>query len=122
MTAAHEDRTLADLAWLTDQMLSYGPLIPDALAVMLRAYKCALKQPETVGIFDPPLRYSEIAGLIEQRLKDGEWAPGTRMPPANTFARTYGAADRTVARAMHMLALKDMLAFERGPYYVTLRH
>ena len=90
---------------------------------MLRAYKSVLQQPQgTLDIFGPPLRYGEIAGLIEQRLNDGEWAPGTRMPSANTFARTYGASERTAARAIHMLALKRMLAFERGAYYATLQH
>ncbi|MBV9406710.1 MAG: GntR family transcriptional regulator [Acidobacteriaceae bacterium] len=120
MTTIQEDRAIAELAWLANTMLSYGPLIPDSLAVMLRAYKAELQQPrEKWGAFGPPHRYGEIAELIEQRIKDGEWAPGTRIPSADVFAETYGSSGRTAARAIHMLALKGVLVFERRAYYVT---
>jgi DNA-binding GntR family transcriptional regulator len=97
--------------------------MPNELAVMLRAYKSALAQrpDETRAAFGPSHRYMEVAEQIEQRILDGEWKPGQPIPPVHAFAKTYGASERTVARAIHTLALKDMLTLERGAYYVTAR-
>jgi DNA-binding GntR family transcriptional regulator len=56
-----------------------------------------------------------------QRILDGEWKPGQRIPPVHAFTKTYGASERTVARAIHALALKDVLTLERGACYVAAR-
>jgi DNA-binding GntR family transcriptional regulator len=39
----------------------------------------------------------------------------------HAFTKTYGASERTVARAIHALALKDVLTLERGACYVAAR-
>jgi DNA-binding GntR family transcriptional regulator len=98
-------------------------LMPNGLAVMLRAYKSALAQPpdETRAAFGPSHRYAQVAEQIEQRILDGEWKPGQRIPPVHAFTKTYGASERTTARAIHALALKDILTLERGAYYVAAR-
>jgi Bacterial regulatory proteins, gntR family len=124
MTAAVEqDLRLAELGWLTDRMLSHQDLIPASLAVLLRTYKTQLRQPdgEPWAVFGPPSRYAQIAQQLRQRISDGEWPPGTRLPAAHEFTRTYGASERTVARAIHVLALQGILTYERGAYYITAR-
>jgi hypothetical protein len=97
-------------------------LMPNGLAVMLRAYKAALTQrpDQTRAAFGPSHRYAQVAEQIEQRILDGEWKPGQRIPPVHAFTKTYGASERTVARAIHALALKGVLTLERGAYYVAL--
>ena len=123
MTTVQEDQVLAEMAWLTDRLLTHKHLMPNGLAVMLRACKSALAQrpDETRAPFGPSHRYAQVAGQIEQRILDGEWKPGQRIPPVHAFTKTYGASERTVARAIHTLALKDVLTLERGAYYVTAR-
>ncbi len=41
-----EDLALAEVVWLTDRLLTHGHLIPDGLAVLLRAFKRALREPD----------------------------------------------------------------------------
>ncbi len=123
MSTVQEDQVLAELAWLTDRLLTHRHLLPNGLAVMLRAYKSALAQRPAgaSAAFGPSYRYAQVCDQIGQRILDGEWKPGQRLPPVRAFTKTYGASERTVARAIHALALRDVLTRERGAYYVTAR-
>jgi hypothetical protein len=46
ISTVREDLALAEVAWLTDRLLTHGHLIPDGLAVLLRAFKRALREPD----------------------------------------------------------------------------
>jgi DNA-binding GntR family transcriptional regulator len=48
-------------------------------------------------------RYLSIASGIRQRIEDGEWAPGGRLPRLDDLAAEYGANRDTVGRAIAAL-------------------
>jgi hypothetical protein len=123
MTAVEQDLRLAELGWLTDRMLSHQDLIPASLAVLLRTYRTQLRNPQgdPWAVFGPPTRYTQVAQQLRQRISDGEWPPGTRFPAAHEFTQAYGASERTITRAIHVLALRGLLTYERGAYYVAAR-
>lgn len=56
---------------------------------------------------DEPARrattWQDVADDIRRRLAAGEFATGERLPSRRALMETYGAADRTVARALHRL-------------------
>jgi hypothetical protein len=107
---------------MADMLLSCGGYaLPAGLTAALREYKsgllaeCAGEKWACVGY---PTHYASTADLIGQQITDGNWKPGERMPSANYLAARYGAKPDTVLRAMHVLAVRGLLALENGSYYV----
>jgi GntR family transcriptional regulator len=47
--------------------------------------------------------WQQIADDLRTRIDAGEYAAGDRLPPRRQLMEHYGAADRTVARAVHQL-------------------
>jgi len=69
---------------------------------------------------DGPMLVGEASRLRgEQRIKAGEWTPGTRVPHQATLAAEFGASHKTVARAVYVLALKGMVRRAGNSYYAA---
>ncbi|MEV5408640.1 GntR family transcriptional regulator [Thermopolyspora sp. NPDC052614] len=48
-------------------------------------------------------RYLDIAHQIRARIEGGEWAPGSKLPRLDDFAKQYGANRDTIGRAIAVL-------------------
>jgi GntR family transcriptional regulator len=51
----------------------------------------------------PHSRYLDIAAKIRERIEDGEWEPGAKLPRLDDFAAEYGANRDTIGRAIGVL-------------------
>ena len=120
MTAVEEDLVASEIAFLTRRLLRHRHLLPTGLVVMLDAYRGQVAGPEseTFGL-SPAARYGQVAAALEQRIAAGEWASGMRVPQQGILAAEFGASHKTVARAVHVLALKGMMRRVGNSYYVT---
>lgn len=59
---------------------------------------------------------------FEERLLDGSWAPGMRIPAERTLAEEFNVSRATVREAISRLAARDMLMSRQGSgVYVTDR-
>lgn len=114
-----------DIVWMLDGLLSNGGLgLPVGLATALREYKSALLAECANEEWSRPgssTRYGILADLIEQELANERWKPGERMPSVGYFAGMYSEKEDTVARALHVLAVRGRLALEHHSYYVLPR-
>ncbi|MFP3928991.1 MAG: histidine utilization repressor [Desulfobacteraceae bacterium] len=64
---------------------------------------------------DTPLPlYQQVKDYILERLKTGEWAPGTRVPSENELTRELGASRMTVNRAVRELSAEGHLVRLQG--------
>jgi hypothetical protein len=115
----------SEIIWFVDGLLSRGGhALPVGLMAALREYKSALLAESAKEQWARPgcsTRYGILADLIGQELADGKWMPGERMPSADHFAEMYGQKHSTVARALHVLAVRGQLALEYHSYYVLPR-
>jgi len=118
VTAVAEDLVANEIAFLTARLLRHKHLLPPGLAVMLDAYRGQMPRSDsgTPGL-SPGTRYEQVAVALEQRIKVGEWTPGTRVPHQATLAAEFGASHKTVARAVYVLALKGMVRRAGNSYY-----
>lgn len=53
-----------------------------------------------------PTRYLEIADDLQQRIDDGEWPPGERLPGTAALARHYDVGKPLIAEAIGVLELR----------------
>ncbi|OEV10511.1 GntR family transcriptional regulator [Streptomyces nanshensis] len=60
----------------------------------------------------PP--YLRIADLLRQRIVDGEWSPGERLPSRARLASEYDVGDNVVRRAQEMLISQGLLEGRAG--------
>lgn len=115
-----EDLVASEIAFLTGRLLRHRHLLPTGLAVMLDAYRGQVVCPELEALGLPPdARYGQVVVALEQRIAAGEWAPGMRVPQQGILAAEFGTSHKTVARAVHVLALKGMMRRVGNSYYVT---
>ncbi|WP_233647396.1 GntR family transcriptional regulator [Streptomyces sp. BSE6.1] len=53
---------------------------------------------------DSPLYvYEQLAGIIERKIRSGEYRPGTRLPGELTMTHDYKVGPGTVRRALDLL-------------------
>lgn len=53
---------------------------------------------------EPRIRgYVALAAHLRKRIQDGEFQPGQRLPAEPDLMATYGLAEKTVRRAVHVL-------------------
>jgi len=60
----------------------------------------------------PP--YLRVADLLQQRVADGEWSPGDRLPPRVQLAQELGVGDNVVRRAQELLISQGVLEGRAG--------
>ena len=58
--------------------------------------------------------YQQIAHDLTRRMREGEWAPGEKIPARNALAREYGVALATLERAVTALLAAGALCAARG--------
>jgi GntR family transcriptional regulator len=51
----------------------------------------------------PPTRYEETAAHLRQRIEDGDYEPGTKIPSVRTLAAIYDVSDATIRAALRVL-------------------
>ena len=61
---------------------------------------------------EPP--YRRIAGLIAQRITDGELAPGARVPSTRQIVQRYGVAMATASKVLAELRRRGLVRAEPG--------
>ncbi|MET9860613.1 GntR family transcriptional regulator [Streptomyces smyrnaeus] len=60
----------------------------------------------------PP--YLRIADLFRQRIADGDWSPGDRLPSRATLGAEYGVGDNVIRRAQELLISQGLLEGRAG--------
>lgn len=58
--------------------------------------------------------WPQIAEIIEQRIKDGTYPPGTRLPGAVPLGIEFGVASSTAARAVAYLKRRGLVTATAG--------
>jgi DNA-binding LacI/PurR family transcriptional regulator len=59
-------------------------------------------------------RYNELCDLFAQRIKSGQYPPGSRLPTELEFAREHKVNPLTVSRALRQLVQAGMIVRRRG--------
>jgi Transcriptional regulators len=63
--------------------------------------------------FAPP-KYARVIAAIQQRIRDGEYAPGDMLPSETQLVREFGVGRTTVVRALQTLAMQGWIEREHG--------
>jgi GntR family transcriptional regulator len=58
--------------------------------------------------------YAQLAALIKEKICNGEFSPGAKIPAEATMSKTYGVAIMTVRQAVQVLAEKGILRRVHG--------
>ena len=67
-------------------------------------------------IFSPgpiPL-YTRVASILRERIRAGEWMPGTQIPTIDALCAQYHVAEITLRQAVKTLAAEGLLSSRRG--------
>lgn len=68
------------------------------------------------------ITYKLVAADLEERIRQGEYPPGTALPPYKALARTYGVGVTTLQRALQDLKARGLVAGSQGKgVFVTPR-
>lgn len=59
-------------------------------------------------------RYYQVYGLIQQRLREGEWPQDRAMPTEQEFAESFGVSRVTVRKALNMLEEERLIVRQQG--------
>lgn len=60
------------------------------------------------------ITYLGVARDLEERIRAGEYPPGTPLPPYKTLARTYSVGVTTVQRALQELKARGLVEGRQG--------
>jgi GntR family transcriptional regulator len=63
--------------------------------------------------FAPP-KYAQVMAALQQRIEDGEYAPGDMLPSETQLVREFGVGRTTVVRALQTLAMQGWIEREHG--------
>ncbi len=58
--------------------------------------------------------YHQLAEILTTKIRSGEYAPGTRIPPETGLAQAYGIGRPTVRQAVDILVRKGLVKRRRG--------
>jgi GntR family transcriptional regulator len=64
------------------------------------------------GVADAPHR--QIAAMLRERIRRGEWGPGERLPAIPAIAVEYGVAKQTIQRTIDQLRVEGVLITRPG--------
>src|SRR5690348_10966619 len=62
----------------------------------------------------PRPQYRQVADLIRIAIENGEYAPGSELPPEDQLARRYGVSRATINRAVLILRGEGAVRVQRG--------
>jgi GntR family transcriptional regulator len=64
--------------------------------------------------------YVQMAGIVRDRIRSGELAPGRPVPSLRTLVETYGVNRGTAAKAIRLLADEGLVMVVKGRgWFVT---
>ena len=67
-------------------------------------------------------RYAELAAMLQQRIEDGLYAPGARLPSVRELSREYGVSISTVQQAyLQLEELRLVVPKAKSGYFVCMR-
>lgn len=116
------DRDIAQsIALQVGGLLTVSHALPGGLTAALRSYQAELMRLCAYEAWARPghsSRYGRLADTIGRHIADGTWQPGARMPSAPYIAKTYYEKEKTVDRALFVLAVRGNLAKDLLTYYV----
>jgi GntR family transcriptional regulator len=96
------------------------PLTPKPEVPSSSVQRCATEEPAPASA---AARYAELVANLRQRILDGEFAVGSRLPSEATLAEEYGVTRSPVRRAMAHLARHSLvLSRPRGGWIVQASH
>ncbi len=58
--------------------------------------------------------YMHIVSLIQERIADGTYAPGSKLPPETQFCTEFGVSAMTLRKALAVLADQGLVHAEKG--------
>jgi GntR family transcriptional regulator len=58
--------------------------------------------------------YLHIVSLIQERIADGTYAPGSKLPPETQFCMEFGVSAMTLRKALAVLADQGLVCAEKG--------
>lgn len=74
-----------------------------------------------MSTLEPPrARYKQVAALLRDAIRRGDYTPGTTLPSQPELARTYGLNQSSISRAMSMLQAEGWIRTEHGRGSVVL--
>jgi DNA-binding GntR family transcriptional regulator len=53
--------------------------------------------------------YLQLARILRERIRDGTYPPGRKIPPLTALQEEFGLSDMTVRRAVGVLAAEGLL-------------
>lgn len=62
----------------------------------------------------PVALYAQLAAILRERIKSGEWANGSGMPTLEDLAAQFSVARITVRQAMQILVKEGLVSSQRG--------
>ncbi|MEU0743022.1 GntR family transcriptional regulator [Streptomyces sp. NPDC006134] len=66
------------------------------------------------GSSSPGAPYLEVAAVIRDRIADGTWAPGDRLPSRSELGAEFGVGENVVRRAQELLITEGVLEGRAG--------
>jgi hypothetical protein len=116
------DREAAEVVtWLIDGLIRDSDTLPPHLTVTLRTYREELLRRCASQPWARPgnrARYSQLANTVARHIADGIWKPGDRLPASTNLAQDYREREKTMRRALFVLAVRGLVARDRLAYYV----
>ncbi len=58
--------------------------------------------------------YAQLVGILRDRIANGEFLPGTRLPPEVQLCKTYNVSPMTVRRAINLLLDEGIISTTQG--------
>lgn len=62
----------------------------------------------------PVAVYRQVAAILRQRIEDGTYAPGRRLPSITGLVQEFGIAQLTARKALHLLVEEGLAEMSPG--------
>ena len=67
-----------------------------------------------LNLHSPVPLYHQLADILMERIRSGEYSPGDVIPSETSMAKHYGIGRPTVRQAMEILVRKGLVTRKRG--------
>lgn len=64
--------------------------------------------------------YRQVAAILRQRIDDGQYRPGSRLPSINDLVQEFGVARTTAAKALRLLVDQGAAEVSEGMGFYVL--
>jgi Bacterial regulatory proteins, gntR family len=118
--------TAQRITWMTNMLLAHGEhALPPGLTAALRHHKIVFLAACATQPWAQPshqTRYTKLANQLAHQITSGHLKPGQRLPSCFHLADTHHEHHDTASRALHILAIRGLVAMEASAYYVLPPH